>query len=412
MAGRKPAGGRTRIDGESWAALCRLLAWRFRPWTRIASPRDGLSEASEPSPRGDRTWLLLLGAVDEEPERLLPVLLELVAREAVPPWGVLVFVPRVLSRRLRFDFLERAASLGVRETHLWDADDVQERLGFPENDDLLFGFAGESRGAERAALAARLASRLRIKEALIRAIGQVGERFARPVLLRDASAAGYPFPDDVPGFDTRPPWLYLECVGHMLPEHIAFLLREEFAFADETRETWGASPEIDLAGLRLPAVAYRTRAAEGSPLMAQLRLLESVDRSLPVSLRARHKTFAFLHYDDILAVDEHGDEHHPGPQILILFRDGRPPWRRLRPRLDLFAGGRAEILAVERMRRVDYPAAPAPSAADSGGSPRDEEILGAGPVVSYPGRSAGFAPDYPTADLSGAAGPVFRHPSA
>jgi hypothetical protein len=347
------------LEPHRFEDLVRQLVYDFRVWRKIeATGRLGADEgidiraveavggereeneedeSESPAmrePSEERIWVIQC----KREKEIGPTKARQIVRDAVPggsdaPYGFILSAACDFSMKSRDAFHEEARKRGVKDSHIWGKAELEDLLFLPKNDHLLFAYFNISLQIRRRSLRTELRSRLAMKRKLITVLGDVREDHHVTVLLRDPREERYPRAEDIPDFATWPRWKYYTFIGHEPPDHLAFVVGEHFAYVDDEGKHWDALLDFNSDRMEPP----------GDSSVQPVDLAESAKyqrywsywyHQVPENNRATLKLLHFIHYDRILAVDEHGDRYNEGIHLLVEFDPEHGPfgpgeWRRV-----------------------------------------------------------------------------------
>jgi len=340
------------LEPHRFEDLVRQLIYDFRHWQSIeATGRLGAdegidvrafevadaepdaaaqeeSEEAEPPPAPEqRLWVIQC----KREKKIGPSRLRAIVEAALPENGDRVhgFVLAAacdFSKRSRDAFREVARERQAQEFHLWGKADLEDMLFLPKNDHLLFAYFSISLQVRRRSLRTELRSRLATKRKLIRVLGEVGQHRAwKTVLLRDAAEERYPYVSEVPDFAKRPRWFYRIFMGHLIPDHVAFLVRRCYAYIDDNAEHWDALLDYNRAIPTYPEVLF-TKNLRQRDDSKETRYDSYWSGQIEEQNRVWFEVTRYIHYDRVLAVDEDGDAYHEGPHLLVAFSPADGPY--------------------------------------------------------------------------------------
>jgi len=178
-----------------------------------------------------------------------------------------------------------------------------------------------------------------MKRKVMRHLGD-GEHESKIVLLRDPEDEHYPFL----GEDARENYRWcVSTFGGNETGYIKIEWRRFHAFLDPDGIHWDCGNiqnhdrRVDVSDVWLPDNADNER----RQLDHEIR--EFWSNELPEDQRAMFSIRGFFKYDEILEIDEKGDDAAPFPHVYVPFRDGRPafslPRRRVRRHRTSARGG-------------------------------------------------------------------------
>lgn len=322
------------LDPHRFEDLIRQLVYDWRDWQRLealgrSGNDDGVdirgltaepdtNDATEPDEttrhRDARTWFVQV----KREKRIGPARAKTIAAEALtavaqPPYGFLLAAACDFSKRSRDALRKELAEAGVAEVHLWGKAELEDLLFLPANDHLLFAYFGISLRTRRRSKAAELRARLATKRQLFRALGDLNGIGNDPVLVRDPFEPAYPVADTVPDFETNPAWQVVLWPGHHFgrPDHVCLLIDRRHAWLSDDRRSW------DTAGTCSHVLPGPGHEGDQADREACDRLWRYFYNGVPERNRAWFDTYALVHYDEILLVDELGDAFFDPPHLLI-----------------------------------------------------------------------------------------------
>lgn len=322
-----------RFDPDRFADLVTQLVYGFRNWERIEPKRDlenghriemraveasqDLGNLNDIEERRE-SYLRLWHVQCTSESRIGPKTVDEIAPELVQgnetPYGVVLAAPTSFSRQTRETFRRSLSSAGVRETHLWGLDELENFLHQPENDQLLFAYFGVSLQVRRRRLATDLQRRFSTKRQLAHIFGTPDDPVqTHGLLIRDPEAPGYPTMDDLEGFsDDVPPWIVAEFGGWGEPDHLPIVAKRFDAWFKPDEGTYDYVPLCDHTARNYNL--YRTQHdVEQTEVCDRIR---QYMRTIPEDERAYFELRGWIHFDDILLVDDIGDAHFDPPHIL------------------------------------------------------------------------------------------------
>lgn len=264
---------------------------------------DGNSEAS-------RVWLVQCKRERViSPKKLLTYLNALDANEISALHGLIFVAACDFSKKARDEFRGWCSGNRITEFFVWGKAELEDMLFQPQNDHLLFAYFGISLQIKKRSAKTKLRGTLATKRQVIRYLGGIEEFVREPVLLRDPDATSYPDPNEVADFDERPLWRVYHFVGHYYGG-IKILIRTHYAYLDDDGASWDAEERV------------RTNLCLDDPWPKSVdndlaRRVRNFWDKVPEANRAKLEVIAHIPYDDILAIDEGGDELFPFPHIYV-----------------------------------------------------------------------------------------------
>ncbi|AQT50323.1 hypothetical protein BHQ31_09910 [Burkholderia cenocepacia] len=355
------------LDPKRFEDLVRQLAYEFKPWRRLeATGRSGnddgfdargyeiLARETQPSVAigegeateeesslkegiDDRLWLIqckrerIIG-----PKALVKYLDDTVLGEDEKLHGLVFTAACDFSKKARDNFAQKCREMELEEWHLWGKAELEDQLFRPENDHLLFAYFGISltirRRTQRADLRARLVMKRKANR-LLQAHSNAS------LLLRSPSATEYPYTGDLANFEKNPLWVVWKYRG-MSYDGLKFCVRRHFAYLSDDGKSWDAAMAVNDA-----------RSRHEDPWLGDHRNGENRQAiyelwsKIPEANQAWFEVVGVVPFEDILEIDELGDEYVQAPHVYATFAPGaRGP----------FKGFIAEVESTGRWDRRSY----------------------------------------------------------
>ncbi len=276
---------------------------------------EGADEGDEFERPDSRLWVIQC----KRERRLGPSNLGRIVQEAAPfaeaaVYGLIIAAACDFSKRARDTAIEAARRAGVQEIIFWSKAELEDLLYQPKNDHLLFAYFGISLQVRRRSLRTNLRGLLATKRKAIQHFGDVTIGAFTTVLIRNASNEDYPLISDPEAFKARPEWKFYSCVGHPYPNHLAFTVHKYLALCNSETEEWDVYLGHDDGQSWQQAASFPEETRYASEEYGRAHAYWS---SKPDNARGWFIRRGLIHYNDILAIDEHGDAFHPGPHILV-----------------------------------------------------------------------------------------------
>jgi len=260
------------------------------------------------------------------PKKLVSYLDSINEGELASLHGLIFVAACDFSKKSHDAFRERCYAAGLKEFQLWGKAALEDMLFQPKNDHLLFGYFGLSLQIRKRSIKSALRGRLATKRQVIRHIGGVEDSTNRPILLRDAYDDHYPYIGELPLFYTKPSWAVYEFIGHY-EIGIKILVRSHLAFFKDEGAEWDA-----MEVLRTNR-HFDDRWAKPTDQKLQTKLRD-IWQGVPEENRAILQVVGLIPYEQILAIDEVGDEWFMHPHVYLQVDDAD----------GFFAGGAYGIL--------------------------------------------------------------------
>jgi hypothetical protein len=321
------------LEPHRFEDLIRQLLYDFRPWRSLeATGRSGADEGfdarateivpGEPAERdggvedevdaeagSERVWLVQCKREKAiGPRKLVGYLDNIV--EPTGLYGIVFAAACDFSKAARDRFREKIRELGFDEAHLWGKAEIEDQLFQPKNDHLLFAYFGVSLQTRRRTLKTEVRAKLATKRKALRVLK--GHEL-RPVLLRDATDDRYPWMDEDENKTPveRRRWLVMTYKG-TFSDGLHFILHQCPALVNDDGEEWDFAEKFD-AG---PVQHYENPWCLGIDNLDGART-ETFDiwDVLPERNRFWFRVYAVLPFENILDIDENGDDWFDKPHI-------------------------------------------------------------------------------------------------
>lgn len=313
-------------DWRSLEATGRLgsdMGFDVRGWEADTEELEEVEESSEREVAAEkaavvRVWLIQCKREKSiSPKKLIEYLAG-IELKGEPLHGLLFVAACDFSKKTRDEFRGWCAAHNIQEHYLWGRAELEDLLFQAKYDHLLFAYFGISLQIRKRSVRTRLRGILAIKKQTIRHLGEVDDYANEAVLLRDPDADKYPDKDAIINFDDFPRWRVYDFVGHY-HSGLKCIIRTNFAYVDADGK-WDYEERI------------KTNHHLDDPWATkQDAVLEMKARhywyTLPDQVRGTLEVIGFIPYEDILAIDEHGDEYFQHPHVYVHFDQKYGPFR-------------------------------------------------------------------------------------
>ncbi|KVO60060.1 hypothetical protein WJ78_25650 [Burkholderia ubonensis] len=338
------------LEPKRFEDLVRQLAYEFKPWRRLeATGRSGnddgfdargyeiVAKETQPSVSveegeaveeesplkegtDDRLWLIQCKRERTiGPKVLVKYLDDTVLGEDEKLHGLVFTAACDFSKKARDNFAQKCREMELEEWHLWGRAELEDQLFRPENDHLLFAYFGISltirRRTQRADLRARLAMKRKANRLL-------QARSHAPLLLRSPNATEYPYTGDLANFEKNPLWMVWQYRG-MSHDGLQFCVRRHFAYLSDDGKSWDAAMAVNDA-----------RSRHEDPWLGdhqndeKRQAIYELWSKIPEANQAWFEVVGVVSFEDILDIDELGDEYVQAPHIYATFAPGvRGPFK-------------------------------------------------------------------------------------
>jgi hypothetical protein len=333
------------LDPKRFEDLVRQLAYEFRPWRRLeATGRSGgddgfdargyeiIAREVEPTASAeegetieersifnegidDRLWLIQCKRERAiGPTSLVKYLDDTVLGPDEMLHGLVFTAACDFSKKARDGFATKCREMKIEEWHLWGKAELEDRLFRPENDHLLFAYFGVSltirRRSQKADVRARLATKRKANRML-------KDQSNVSLLLRSPDATEYPYINDLADFRKNPLWTVLPYRG-MSHEGLKFCVERYFAYLSDDGKSWDAAMAVNDA-----------RSTHDDPWLGEDGRHEKRQpifefwNNIPEANQAWLEVVGIVPFDEILEIDDLGDEYVRAPHIYASFAPGK-----------------------------------------------------------------------------------------
>ncbi|RTE92937.1 restriction endonuclease [Bradyrhizobium sp. LVM 105] len=314
------------LEPRRFEDLVRQLVYDFRPWLRLeatgrAGSDDGFdirgielggAQTEEPdggndedddivvanNPVSERTWLIQCKREKAiGPTKLRKYLSEISAEERKGLYGIIFVASADFSKTSRDAMAAWVRENGLSEFQIWSVSDIETMLMQPKNDHILFAFFGISLQVRKRYVASALRARITMKRKIARILSK---RMYAPFLLRDPEASDFPYVNE--GEELQ--WMIRTNRG-MDFRGVGFEFKEYYAYVGSDGE-WDMANKFNRA---IPEHDHPWRELEKRRLNAAEREeLRKFWTDIPQENSARLTVTAYIPFEDIVAIDDIGDE--------------------------------------------------------------------------------------------------------
>jgi hypothetical protein len=247
---------------------------------------------------------------------------------------------------------------GVEEFQLWGKADLEDMLFQSKNDHLLFAYFGISLQIRRRSRRTEIRSRLSTKRTLYRQLLGNWDPL-RPhvcLLIRDASLDMPTSRSMIKSLVRSHRLIYCDFIGCRMPEHLTFLVSKHLAYIDDDRTRWDAMLGVPDYGAAHTLLA--SEADEVLDLGSEVKDDWDSFRTIPYQNHAHYNKIATVHFDRIVAFDDHGDSWTGKPHLIVDFEPASgafertwwatiSPYHNLDPICDALPETRIEVFPPE-----------------------------------------------------------------
>ena len=335
------------LEPKRFEDLVRQLAYDFRRWRMLeatgrtgsdggydargfeivaddaddADVEDQGNEEATPVYPADRIWLIQCKRERSiGPAKMRQYLDEIAEEEAQGLYGIIFAAACDFSKTTRDVLRGWCRENEILEAHVWGKGEIEDQLFQPKNDHLLFAYFNISLKIRRRSARTSLRSMLTMKRKVMRYLGD-GEWASKTVLLRDPEDDNYPFLGDNAREHYR--WCVNSFCGNETGR-IKIEWRRYYAYLAPDGIHWDCANvqndrhSIDYEDAWLTEVERDERRRLGHEIH------EFWYNQLAEDERGIFIIDGLFKYDDILEIDERGDNAAPFPHLFVPFKDGRP----------------------------------------------------------------------------------------
>jgi hypothetical protein len=324
------------LEPHRFEDLVRQLLYDFRDWQRLeATGRSGSDDGFDvrgvegasaavtddededadrdgPPLPGGRAWLIQCKrekAIAAKKITTYMDALKTTLQEGV--YGIVFAAACDFSKATRDAFFDKARELGLSEAHLWGKAEIEDMLFQPRNDHLLFAYTGISLLTRRRAMKTEVRLRLSAKRKAKRILQEW-----QNALIRDASDDRYPYldPDETKSRPERGRWRVFQFMG-CFHDGLRFLVKRHFAWIGADGIAWDFAETVNDASPDRYSDPWCDRGDDRYAVRA--RISEFWD-ALPAGEKAWYSCEAVLPYENIIDIDEKGDDWFGEPHIYTI----------------------------------------------------------------------------------------------
>lgn len=341
------------LDPKRFEDLVRQLVYEFKPWRRLeATGRSGSDDgfdargyeivAMETHPSDlaeegqaaqeqsildegidDRLWLIQCKRERAiGPKALLKYLDDTVLKSDEKLHGLVFTAACDFSKKARDEFATKCREMEIEDWHLWGKAELEDRLFRPENDHLLFAYFGVSLTIRRRSQLADLRARLVMKR---KAHRMLKDQSQVSLLLRSPDATKYPCTGDLADFKKNPQWMVRPYWG-MSHDGLKFCVKRYFAYLSDDGKSWDAAMAVN----DVRSYTHDDPWLGENQHDEKRRTIYEFWDKIPKTNQAWLEVVGIVLFDDILDIDDLGDEYVEAPHVYAPFalrRNG--PFKRI-----------------------------------------------------------------------------------
>ena len=327
------------LDPHKFEDLIRQLIYDFKNWQTIEAigrtGKDGGFDArayeknidtqdtddeeddvKEKHPMEGNLWMIQ-GKREKElgPKRVKEILKDVDPKN--PPYGYILAASVNFSKDSQDIFREELRKKGVMEFYLWGKGELEDMLYLPKNDRILFTFFGISLVSKRRSISTEIRFKVNNKNKLFRILGDDPQ--LRSIMLREASDDKYPYSGSYKDFEKNPRWKEYK-VAEYHPSGLIFETERYFAYVDTIKKEYDYFDKASLIYLETDPEKYKEEQRK------QRDIVEDFWDHLPSYNRGTYIKKSIIRYNDILIIDDKGDNWHKFPHIFTAFNPEKGPF--------------------------------------------------------------------------------------
>jgi hypothetical protein len=326
------------LEPKRFEDLVRQLAYDFKPWRRLeatgkagsddgfdargyekvysadepASAREFVQESAESADaQSDRLWLVQCKREKAVgPKKMRSYLNSLVLDAGTPLHGIVFAAACDFSLTSRNELARWCAENGLFEWQIWGKSELEDMLFQPKNDGLLFAYFGISLAIRRRSIVNTKRQEIAIK----RSLGAILDGSSHiPMLLRDVDDDTYPYLDAA--LPVR--WRVREVI-RLGAQGVWVALGKAPAWLSPDHQQWDAAlmafdPNLDCS----PHTVNPWRHAETAEQTSCVQHAAEQWQQFPKNERAWLYLTGIIAYQNIVAIDDGGDEHFEDTHLYI-----------------------------------------------------------------------------------------------
>lgn len=311
---------------------------------RNSSSENEDEETEEVHPMEGNLWMIQ-GKREKEigPKRVKQILADVNPQN--PPYGYILAASANFSKASYDVFREELREKGVMEFYLWGKAELEDMLHLPKNDRILFTFLGISLVSKRRSRVTEIRQVVINKNKLYRILGETP--FHQKILLRDSNDTKYPYQANYIDFKDRPRWREHNFVEYH-PLGLIVRMCEHFAYFDTDKKEYDFTEAVNLL--------YRESDSEEDK-DKQRKTIEKVENYweyLPRRNQAKFFRNGLIRYNEMLVIDDKGDNLYKFPHIFVDFDRASGPFA---GSLEFINVGNSAIWLKDCKRIKKFPAA-------------------------------------------------------
>jgi len=342
------------LEPHRFEDLARQLVYDFREWANLEATgsagsdegfdargreiiydiEDRDEEEEAISQTEERIWLIQCKREKSiPPKKIEKYLKDILTQNKEPLHGIIFIAACNFSKKARDTFISEIRKEGIKEFQIWGKAEMEDMLFQPKNDHLLFAYFGISLTIRKRSLKTKLRSRVATKKKALRCLEN---QFHQPVLLRDAYEKKYPYSRDVPNFDDDPKWKVYDFIEQNHAGLSFLVARFKAYLADDQKN----HDYMDLFNEGRP---HNDPWPRKDIIKVDRNKAQQLWSELPDKNRGHFEVKGIVEYDNILAIDDLGDDVFRGPHFYIPFLPKKGPFSYFYIELSTYGEGRVTI---------------------------------------------------------------------
>lgn len=347
------------LEPHRFEDLVRQLLYDFRTWVRLeAVGRSGSDRGFDV--RAEEALILdfeqvdnLDGGVEQDDTQDIPTgrnwVIQCKREKSINPkklntymdelpdviehdlYGVVFVAACDFSIAARNTFRHAAQEKGFAEAHLWGKGELEDLLFQPKNDYLLFAYFGISLQIKKRSIATSVRAKLATKRKVTRILEK--NYVGRHILIRDATDDRYPYGDGSREQPMRGRWRFAQ-YEQAIAQGVWVKLTEKFAYLADDRVSWDYMDSLNISAPSSHEDYWAPRTEDIDPSKPTQFDYWEVWNALPDNNKANYKEYGIIPYENIIDIDEVGDQYFEGPHLYLTpydaakgpFKDGKRLW--------------------------------------------------------------------------------------
>jgi len=291
----------------------------IRGWEKVNEMTNNNEEGEEEDgspPIDGNLWMIQCKREKNiGPSRIKKIINECISKDK-PPYGYILVAPANFSKKSFDVFREELRKKGVLEFHLWGRSSLEDMLSMPKNDHILFTFFGFSLIVKKRSKTSEIKFAVNNKNKLFRILGR--HNIFQPILLRDYNDINYPFKSKYKDFDEFPRWEeYMAFQYH--PYGLCVHDYGYYAYIDRDKKEFDFTEVVNL-------VHRPNKENSNSEIENNAKVLDFW-QYLPRERQAKLTIDNLIAYDDMLLIDQNGDDIYDFPHLFLDFNYPKGPFR-------------------------------------------------------------------------------------